>query len=458
MYNKHKEKWAKMKIFKRKAYQSLLEWKNEYSNNYACLLEGARRVGKSTLAEEFAKNEFRSYIRVDFSDITQEMLEIFDDIANLNYFFLRLQTMTNVTLYEKESVIIFDEIQLCPKVRQAIKHLVKDGRYFYIETGSLLSIKQNVQNIVIPSEEHKISIHPLDYEEFLWATGENSELLKEVAKKKIPLGDGVNRRLMKSFRLYIAVGGMPQAVNEYIDTNNLERVDKVKSKILSLYNDDLFKIDISGKTSAMFDAIPSQLALQKKYFSISMATKKKKTSKDEERFFNLLNSKMVIPVFNVTQPCFELAQAKQLNKFKLYYSDVGLFVTKLFNNGKGVENDIYNKLLSDRIDANLGYLYENAIAQILTANNLDFYYYTWKDDNDPHIKEIDFLLASHKKVIPIEVKSAYRNNHRSLDVFVNKFSKLVGRRILVSQKDFSNEEVLELIPFYAFPFVASNEF
>ncbi|MDY5277455.1 MAG: AAA family ATPase, partial [Erysipelotrichaceae bacterium] len=200
-----------MKIFKRKAYQSLLEWKNKYSNNYACLLEGARRVGKSTLAEEFAKNEFRSYIRVDFSDITNEMLEIFDDIANLNYFFLRLQAMTNVTLYEKESVIIFDEIQLCPKVRQAVKHLVKDGRYFYIETGSLLSIKQNVQSIVIPSEEHKISIHPLDYEEFLWATGENSELLKEIAKKKIPLGNGVNRRLMKSFRLYIAVGGMPQA-------------------------------------------------------------------------------------------------------------------------------------------------------------------------------------------------------------------------------------------------------
>lgn len=439
-------------IFKRKVYDKLLEWKKSYSGRYACLLEGARRVGKSTIAEEFAKNEYDSYIVVNFANIADEMLDVFKDITKLDVFFLRLQAETGISLKEHKSVIIFDEIQLQPKVRQAIKFLVKDGRYDYIETGSLISIKKNVQNIVIPSEEHRISVYPMDYEEFMWATKKDPNVIRKIYKTGVAIGNSTNRGLMRDFRLYMAVGGMPQAVEAYIQGENFEYIDGVKRKILDLYFEDLMKIDPTGRLSNIFKAIPSQLALKKKRFVVSSATGKKQTSKDEDRFFELLNSKTVLCCYHVTNPDSALAQTKDLDRFKLYASDTGLFISLMFENSKQT-NEIYAKLLSDKLDADLGYLYENVAAQIITASGKELYYHTWQKENSAHYFEIDFLLSKTNKIIPLEIKSSATRNHDSIDQFASKYSKKIYREYLFSQKDVAHVGQLLLKPLYMLPFL-----
>lgn len=443
-------------MFKRKVYDKILEWKKEYNGRYACLLEGARRVGKTTIAEEFARNEYETYIKIDFSNVSPEMLDIFNDISKLDRFFLRLQVETGISLKVRQSVIIFDEIQLFPKARQAIKHLVADGRYDYIETGSLISIKKNVKNILIPSEEHKIQVYPMDYEEFLWAIGENPNILDMAYQSKQEMGNSVNRTAMRNFRIYMAVGGMPQAVESFINTNDFNAVDRVKREIISLYMDDLKKIDASGRLSSMYKSIPSQLALDKKRFVISSATGKQKTRKDEERIYELIDSKIVLPCYNVSQPNLVLSQTKRLDCYKLYMSDVGLFTTLLFDNKEGMVSDIYRKLLSDTLDTDLGYLYENVVAQMITANNRELYYYTWQKEKGTHYYEIDFLLISKNKVIPIEVKSTNVRKHESINQFVLKYFQFVGDRYLISQKDVSSDQRLKFKPFYMFPFLMKD--
>ncbi len=438
-------------MFKRKVYDKLLEWKNEWNGAYACLLEGTRRVGKTTIAEEFARNEYESYILIDFSNVSREIIDIFDDISKLDVFFLRLQMETGVTLIDRKSVIILDEIQLFPKARQAIKHLVKDGRYDYIETGSLISIKKNVKDILIPSEEHKIHVYPMDYEEFLWATGGNPNVIRKAYESNIALGNAINRSAMRDFRIYMAVGGMPQAVAAYIRSNNFEQVDKVKREIIELYYDDLKKIDSSGRLSDIYKSIPSQLAQKKKRFVISAATGKQKTRKDEERLYELIESKMVLPCYNVSKPGISLSQTKDINNFKLYLSDIGLFTTMLFNDTENGREDIYKKLLSDKLDADLGYLYENAVAQIIKSYDKELYYHTWKKKDSTHYYEIDFLLTSKNKIIPIEVKSSAIRNHESIDEFAIKYSQNVGDRYLVSQKDVGTKGMLKLKPIYMMP-------
>lgn len=249
-------------VFKRKIYDEILEWKKNRSDKYALLIKGARRVGKSTIAEEFAKNEFRSYILIDFAHTSKAILELFDDTYNLDFFFLQLQQLTGVRLYEKESVIIFDEVQLLPKARQAIKYLVADGRYKYIETGSLLSIRKNTKDILIPSEEHKISMYPMDFEEFLWAVGDEitADTIKLLLKSKKSAGNAMHRNLMRMFRLYMLIGGMPQAVEAYLEHNNLQVVDEVKREIVDLYEEDFTKIDGTGLAGDIYDAIPASLS------------------------------------------------------------------------------------------------------------------------------------------------------------------------------------------------------
>lgn len=443
-------------MFKRKAYNELLEWKNNYAGRYACLLEGARRVGKTTIAEHFAQNEYKSYIKIDFSEATTAMLEIMRDITNLDLFFLKLQAETNVTLYERKSVIIFDEIQLYPRARQAIKHLVKDGRYDYIETGSLISIKKNVKDILIPSEEHKINVFPMDYEEFLWATQGNADNLRQLYETDLPVGNAVNRTLMRNFRIYMAVGGMPQAVDAYVRKKNFEEIDKIKREIIGLYIDDLKKIDPSGRLSDIFNSVPSQLALKRKRFVVSAATGKQKTVKDEERLFDLIDSKTVMPCYHITQPSIGLSQTRDVDKFKLYLSDTGLFVTMLFNNSDTPQSDIYKKLISDKLDADLGYLFENAAAQIIASSGRKLYYHTWQKDGSTHYYEIDFLLTSKNKVVPIEVKSSSIRNHESITQFALKYSQFVGRQYLISPKDVSNEGALINKPIYLLPSVVRD--
>ena len=443
-------------MFKRKVYKELLEWKEKYAPHSACLLEGARRVGKSTIALEFAKNEYESFILIDFSNISKELLGVFDDISNLDLFFLHLQTATGINLTVSKSVIIFDEVQFFPKARQAIKHLVKDGRYHYIETGSLISIKKNVKDILIPSEEHKISVFPMDYEEFQWALNKSTDAIRTLVEKNISIGDLTNRKLMRDFRLYMAVGGMPQVVSVYLQTNNLNAVDKEKRDIISLYEDDLKKLDPSGRLSDIYSSIPSQLALKRNRFKISEATKSRKRIGDEERLFDLIDSKIVLPCYHITQPSIALAQTRDPEMFKLYISDIGLFTTMIFDDGKGLSSDIYKKLLSDKLSADLGYLYENAVAQIIVGSGKNLYYHSWKKENSTHSNEIDFIIRSKNKIIPIEVKSSATKKHVSMDEFCKKYSHEVGRRFLFSQKDFSKDGMLELKPIYAVPFLLEN--
>ena len=435
-------------MFERKVYQQLKHWKEELAPRYACLLEGARRVGKTTIAEEFAKNEYESYILIDFADITPALLDVFDDISNRDLFFLKLQAETGIQLIERKSVIIFDEIQFFPKARQAIKYLVKDGRYDYIETGSLISIKKNVKDIIIPSEEHRIKVYPMDYEEFLWATGKSAEILRIGYKSNVAMGNSLNTKLMRDFRIYMAVGGMPQAVERYLETNNLERVDEVKREILTLYGDDLKKIDPSGRLSDIYASVPAQLALKKKRFVITKATGKRKTVKDEERLFDLIDSGIVLPCYNVTAPSLTLAQERKADDFKLYLSDTGLFVSIIFR----TDADIHRKLLSDKLPANLGYLYENAVAQALTSAGRNLYFHTWNKAESTHSYEIDFILSLSSKIIPLEVKSSSVRNHESMIAFCEKYPSIVGRRILFSQKDVSKDESIELKPIYMLPF------
>lgn len=439
--------------FKRKAYDKLVQWKTDYAQNYAVLLEGARRVGKSTIAEQFARNEYRSYILIDFSNASNELKSCFDDINNLDMFFLRLQALTGVNLYKEESVVIFDEVQLFPKARQAIKHLVKDGRYHYIETGSLISIKKNVENILIPSEEMKIDVYPMDYEEFCWATNQNFDMLKKIYDMNKSIGQEVNRKLMRDIRVYMAVGGMPQAVEAYTAGQNFSMIDQIKRQIIVLYEDDFKKIDPSGRLFSIYHSIPAQLSKEAKRYSLSKTLGRRKNEKDDSLIYDLIDSKTVIASYNSTDPRVSLSLTKDLSSYKLYIADTGLFVTLMFIDRPATENEIYAKLLADKLPANLGYLYENLVAQMITSTGRELYYHTWEKKGSTHYYEIDFLISNGSKVSAIEVKSAGAGKHESLLEFRKKYSKNIKNSYIVSQKDIDKKEELKFMPVYLTPFL-----
>lgn len=437
-------------MFKRKIYNQILQWKQESNGKTALLIEGARRVGKSTIVEEFAKREYDSYILIDFSIASPGVKDLFKDMSDLNYLFLQLQLQYHVELKSRKSIIIFDEVQLCPLARQAIKALVKDGRYDYIETGSLISIKKNVKDILIPSEERKLSMYPMDYEEFSWAVGNEIswDLLRDMFCSKHPLGDAVNRQLMRDFRLYMLVGGMPQAVNEYIQTNNLKRVDDVKRDILNLYEDDFRKIDGTGKLSLLFDSIPAQLNKNVSRYQVSNVLNNERAGNVLERISELKDSKTVLVSYHANAPGVGMAGNKDLTKFKLFLADTGLFVTLAFKDKKFTENSIYTKLLNDKLRANLGYVYENAVAQLLASKGDELYYYTFLNEKTRRNYEIDFLLARQHKICPIEVKSSGYKTHASLDAFSKKFSSQILQRYLLYTKDLRKEEDILCMPIY----------
>lgn len=439
--------------FKRKAYDKLIEWKENYANEYAALLEGARRVGKSTIAETFAKNEYKSYVLLDFSKVTDNIRNIFDDIGNLDLFFLRLQAETGVTLYEHESLVIFDEVQLFPKARQAIKHLVKDHRYHYLETGSLISIKKNVKDILIPSEEKKIHVYPMDYEEFCLATNNNYEILRQIAVSGKGLGDSTNRKLMRDLRIYMAVGGMPQAVEAYLRGENFTKIDFIKRQIISLYEDDFKKIDPSGRMSALYHSIPAQLSKDTKKYRITTALGKRNNTKAEELLYDLIDSRTIIPCYNTTDPGSSLSDTRDFDSYKLYLSDTGLFVTLMFIDRPEAENDVYAKLLSDKLPSNLGYLYENLVAQMIAATDRELFYHTWEKKDSTHYYEVDFLMSEGSKINAFEIKSSGIGRHESIKEFAAKYSKYMKQTYLISQKDVNKEGLLLMRPFYLFPFL-----
>lgn len=440
-------------VFKRKAYSKLLEWKQNYADRYAVLLEGARRVGKSTIAENFARSAYKSYILIDFSQSNDSILKCFDDIGNLDMFFLRLQAETGITLYKGESLVIFDEVQLFPKARQAIKHLVKDGRYHYLETGSLISIRKNVKDILIPSEEMKIEVYPMDYEEFCEAVGYNYDLLRQVYVSGKAIGQSTNRKLMRDLRVYIAVGGMPQAVESYISGDNFTAIDQVKRQIIGLYEDDFRKIDPSGRVSAMYHAIPAQLSKDSRKYRITTAIGKRNNTRAEELLYELIDSKTVLPCYNSTDPRVSLADTKDFDSYKLYLADTGLFVTMMFIDRPAAENELYAKLLSDRLPANLGFLYENLVAQMISATGRELFYHTWEKEGSTHYYEIDFLISRMNKVLALEVKSSGTGKHESINEFARKFRTNTEGLYLLSQKDISEEGPLLKMPLYLTSFI-----
>ena len=442
-------------VFKRKIYNEILEWKENRSNKYALLIKGARRVGKSTIAEEFAKNEFKSYILIDFAHTSKAIIELFDDTYNLDFFFLQLQQFTGIRLYEKESVIIFDEVQLLPKARQAIKYLVADGRYRYIETGSLLSIKKNTKDILIPSEEHKISMYPMDFEEFLWAIGDEitADTIKLLLKNKKSAGDALHRNLMRKFRLYMLIGGMPQAIETYIGQNNLQAVDEVKREIVDLYEEDFVKIDGTGLAGDIYDAIPANLSNNASRYVLSNAREGTRSEQVRELIPDMLSSFTVNIAYHANNPSVGMPLEKDAGRYKLFLADVGLFVTLVFKDKNYTENVIYNKLLSDKLEANLGYVYENVVAQMLIAKGNNLFYYTMESDTSNHLYEIDFLISVSNKICPIEVKSGNYRSHKSLDVFCNKFSSRIRDKYVVHTKDYKWENGIHYIPVYMVPFL-----
>lgn len=442
-------------MFKRKIYSKMQEWKKDSDGKTALLIEGARRIGKSTVVEEFAKNEYESYILIDFARASKETKELFEDVSDLNFLFLQLQLQYRVDLQERKSVIIFDEVQLCPVARQAIKALVADHRYDYIETGSLISIKKNVKDILIPSEERKISMYPMDYEEFLWAIGDTATcpLLKKCFEMNQGLGDAINRKQLRQFRLYMLVGGMPQAVSTYIETNNFRKVDEIKRDILNLYESDFAKIDPTGRLAMLFDAIPAQLNKNAARYQASSVLNGEKQDKILEYIAELKDSKTVLVAYNTNDPDAGMSNTRDLSRFKLFLSDTGLFVTLMFKDKDFTENEIYEKLLNDRLSVNLGYLYENIVAQCLAANGNELFYHTIMNKNSKHNYEIDFILARKNKIIPIEVKSSGYKTHKSLDVFTEKYSRRILKRYLVYTKDMSKDQDIFCVPVYMVPFL-----
>ena len=442
-------------MFKRKIYDRLLQWKEESQGRTALMIEGARRVGKSTVAETFGKNEYDSYILIDFSIASQTVKDLFYDLSDLNFFFLQFQLLYRTDLIERRSLIIFDEVQLFPMARQAIKALVKDGRYDYIETGSLISIRKNVKDILIPSEERKISMYPMDYEEFLWAIGDETttKLLRNAFSNRKAVGEQMNRKLMRDFRLYMLIGGMPQAVDEYLRTNNFRLVDQVKRDILNLYEDDFRKIDPTGRISMLFDAIPAELNKNASRYQVSSVLRNERADSILELIAELKDSKTVNVAYHADDPNTGMSNHKYLGKFKLFLADTGLFTTLVFKDKDFTENSIYEKLLSDKLSVNLGYLYENIVAQMLTAKGNELFYYTFMNEKTRHNYEIDFILTRNNKICPIEVKSSGYKTHASLDKFSEKYSGRIAEKYLVYTKDLQKDKDVLMLPVYMVPFL-----
>lgn len=444
---------------KRKIYKEILEWKNQSNGSTALLIEGARRVGKSYIVEEFAKNNYKSYILIDFSKTPKDITDLFDNyLDNLDYLFTYLSEYYGVKLYERESLIIFDEIQFCPRARGAIKHLVADKRYDYIETGSLISIKKNVKNILIPSEEEKLKMYPFDFEEFLWAMGNNTlmDFIKECYKNKKPLGQVLHRKAMDYFKEYLIVGGMPQAVKIYSETRDFEKVDKVKRNILELYREDIRKHseELNLKVEQIFDNIPSQLQKHEKKFNMSSLSENARYRNFEGAFYWLNDAYLVNIAYNTTEPNIGLGQRIDSNSLKCYLCDTGLLISMTFNEKNIIQEEIYKKILFDKLSFNEGMIMENMVAQMLVASGRKLYFFSRNErENSSETMEIDFLISknhitSKHNIVPIEVKSGERYTFSSLNKLEKKYANFLDQSIIIHTKDLYTENNILYLPIY----------
>ena len=447
---------------KRKIYNKLLEWKRESNGESALLIDGARRVGKSYIVKQFAAKEYRSCVILDFNLVSKSIKDLFEnDLDNLDRFFMYLSNYTGKTLYTRDTLIVFDEVQQYPKARAAIKYLVKDGRYDYIETGSLISIKKNVEGIVIPSEEEHIKMFPMDFEEFLWAMGEEMLMpfIKDCFKSKKPMGQLMHRRAMDYFRLYMIVGGMPQAVEKYVETRDFSKVDKLKRRILDLYRSDISKFakGYDTKVKSIFEEIPSQLQKHEKKFRLS-ALKEGARARDYEKAFFWLDDAMIInSCYNTTEPNVGLNLNKDTNTMKCYMADTGLLISHAFDTNEIVSEDLYRKILLDKLEMNSGMIIENIVAQMLrtAGHKLFFYSNSSMTDRDSRM-EIDFLIGKGKitarhNISPIEVKSSARYTLTSLKKCIAKYGSYLSTAYVIHPADLKEEDNIIYLPLYMCP-------
>ena len=455
--------------FERKIYKKLLDWKENWGGKYAVMIEGARRIGKSTIAEEFARNEYEDYILLDFNKESDDLKDLFVDyLDDLDNFFRRLFVLKGKTLKERKSVIIFDEVQRYPLARAAIKYLVQDGRFDYIETGSLISVKKNVKDITIPSEEMKIKMYPMDFEEFLLARGnkEATLLIREAFENKKPLGDSMHRRLMTLFREYMAVGGMPQAVCAFVEGKNFDVIDRIKNEIVNLYEDDLKKNDDNNKASYIYKSVASQIGKSKFILSKVDQNARFRDYGDSVAF---IDESMICNVCkNVTDPGLLLELSAEENNFKIYMGDIGLLITYLARNNSLVGNEIYKSIIFDKLSDNLGMVYENVASQMLKSMGYELYFHEFyiqnkvkKENDEDTIRkvkyEIDFLVVKNNKLCPIEIKSSKSKKHDSFDTFKNKYKLKIQDKYVVHTKDFCVKDGITFIPFYMLLCLDDNE-
>jgi hypothetical protein len=452
---------------KRKIYQNLLDWKQRRKGEVALLIEGARRIGKSYIVEEFAKNEYSSYILVDFSKVPPSVKEIFDlYLDDLDSLFQRLELYAKKKLHprtntkdEAKSLIIFDEVQFCPRARAAIKHLVADRRYDYIETGSLVSIKKNVKDILIPSEEVSVEMYPMDFEEFLWAMSDEVMMpfIRDCFSKMKPMG-GFHRQAMDYFRQYIIVGGMPQVVKQYVQTRDFKRVDEEKRAILDLYRKDIsnYADRQEGKVTAIFDEIPGQLQRHDRRFRLASLKENARMRDYQDAFFWLSDARIINCCYNTTQPNIGLRLNEERATLKCYMADTGLLISHAFDENGIMKQEIYQKLMMDKLEVNAGMLIENIVAQMLRASGHKLYFYSRSSNETEERMEIDFLIAKSKittrhNISPIEVKSSTNYTLTSLNKFVTKFANYLSTSYVVHSTDLEVKGHTVYLPFYMVP-------
>lgn len=447
---------------KRKIYDYLIDWKENYAGKTALFIDGARRVGKSYIVTEFAKNNYKSYILIDFNRASSDVLELFDKYVNdLDVFFMYLSAYFNVKLYPRESIIIFDEVQTYPRARAMIKYLVEDGRFDYIETGSLASIKKNVKNIVIPSEERHVKMYPMDFEEFLWAIGNDSLMgvVRDNFQNKRAMGQAFHRKAMDYFRQYLIVGGMPQAVEEYVNTKNFDRVDAIKRDILTLYRNDIVKhaTGYEIKVQSIFDEIPSQLQKHEKKFQLSSLKKGARFREYEDSLFWLSDAMIVNNCYNSSEPNVGLKLNMDRTTLKCYMADTGLLISHAFDENGLVSEEIYKKLLFDKLEVNKGMIIENVVAQMLVASGHKLYFYSNPTQQDASSRmEIDFLISKNKitnrhNISPIEVKSGKNYTLNSLNKFIKKYAEQTATPYVVHTLDYKEENGITYLPIYMLP-------
>ena len=449
-------------MMKRKIYQTMLDWKNGSQGKSALLIDGVRRCGKSYIVEEFAKNEYKSYIMVDFQQANREILALFDNyLDDLDTLFMYLSTFYNAVLYQRQSLIIFDEIQLCPRARAAIKYLVADGRYDYMETGSLMSIRKNVKDIVVPSEEEHIKMYPMDFEEFLWAMGNETLMpfIRRCFDDHKPMGDLMHRKAMDYFRQYLIVGGMPQVVHAYAENRQFTSIERIKQNILDLYRNDIGKHakGYQAKVESVFDEIPEQLHKHDKRFVLSALKDNARFRDYESSFLWLVDAMMVNICYNSTEPTIGLKMRKDKMTFKCYMGDTGLLISHAFDENGAVSNELYQKLLKDKLEVNEGMIMENIVAQMLTAAGHKLYFFSsYSKENADDRMEIDFLIAnktitSRHNIAAIEVKSSKNYTLSSLRKAKKKYSNQISSLYVLHTTDYREEEGIIYLPLYMTP-------